>query len=330
MAKEKNIPKDLSFKKGIVQGAVIWFLGWLIFAVVEITFRMLGGPPLAGSIPLLMLALYAGLGFIAGVALGMVSIVLLKGIGRRVQHIELTSIFTASCITTVTLFYGAVVVNEKFLYTSSDAIRLWSTIGYILICIFLCVVLYLFFRRISDTAHHLSSFLALSLSIDVFMVGGFYVNENLLPGRFLTFLLRDIVINLGVFSSCSAIYFFLHTIFLFLGSRWNTVKNLLHLKKTVVGVIVLTIVVGGIWYSTSRSPLRKPGVVLQDKPNIILITMDTTRADHLSCYGYHRKTTPYLDEFAKESVLFKNAYSPSSRTCVYFYRYVPCKAWVEG
>ncbi len=49
-------------------------------------------------------------------------------------------------------------------------------------------------------------------------------------------------------------------------------------------------------------------------PNIILIVWDTTRADHLSSYGYRRQTTPYLDQLARRGVLFENANSASSWT----------------
>lgn len=45
------------------------------------------------------------------------------------------------------------------------------------------------------------------------------------------------------------------------------------------------------------------------KPNIILISLDTLRADHLSCYGYPRPTTPHLDQIAAAGVRFNNAYS---------------------
>ncbi|NIR71676.1 sulfatase [candidate division KSB1 bacterium] len=45
------------------------------------------------------------------------------------------------------------------------------------------------------------------------------------------------------------------------------------------------------------------------RPNIILISIDTLRADHLSCYGYERITTPHIDRLAGEGVLFTNAYS---------------------
>jgi len=48
--------------------------------------------------------------------------------------------------------------------------------------------------------------------------------------------------------------------------------------------------------------------------NIILITLDTTRADHLSCYGYHRKTSPGLDKIAQNGMQFLNAISPSPWT----------------
>jgi arylsulfatase len=45
-----------------------------------------------------------------------------------------------------------------------------------------------------------------------------------------------------------------------------------------------------------------------------LITIDTLRADHLSCYGYSRQTSPVIDRIARESVVFTNAYSTSSWT----------------
>ena len=45
------------------------------------------------------------------------------------------------------------------------------------------------------------------------------------------------------------------------------------------------------------------------QPNIILISIDTLRADHVSSYGYHRNTTPNLDRLAEEGVRFTNAYS---------------------
>jgi arylsulfatase A-like enzyme len=49
-------------------------------------------------------------------------------------------------------------------------------------------------------------------------------------------------------------------------------------------------------------------------PNLLLITLDTTRRDHCSVYGYERKTTPNLERVAAEGVRFALAYAPSSTT----------------
>jgi arylsulfatase A-like enzyme len=44
-------------------------------------------------------------------------------------------------------------------------------------------------------------------------------------------------------------------------------------------------------------------------PNIVLIGIDSLRADHMSCYGYPRQTTPHIDRFAQEGALFERTYS---------------------
>jgi arylsulfatase A-like enzyme len=44
------------------------------------------------------------------------------------------------------------------------------------------------------------------------------------------------------------------------------------------------------------------------KPNVLLILIDTLRADHLGCYGYERPTSPNIDRFSSTGTLFKNAY----------------------
>jgi arylsulfatase A-like enzyme len=45
------------------------------------------------------------------------------------------------------------------------------------------------------------------------------------------------------------------------------------------------------------------------KPNVLLIGIDSLRADHMSCYGYHRLTTPHIDRFAGQGALFERTYS---------------------
>ena len=50
------------------------------------------------------------------------------------------------------------------------------------------------------------------------------------------------------------------------------------------------------------------------KPNIVFIGIDSLRADHMSCYGYHRLTTPHMDRFAQGGTLFERYYSPNIPT----------------
>ena len=47
----------------------------------------------------------------------------------------------------------------------------------------------------------------------------------------------------------------------------------------------------------------------QRKPNILLIGIDSLRADHMSCYGYPRLTTPHMDRLAQDGTLFENTFS---------------------
>ena len=61
--------------------------------------------------------------------------------------------------------------------------------------------------------------------------------------------------------------------------------------------------VGKLW--------KKSGVT---KPNIILMTLDTTRADHLACYGYPDVRTPTMDALARRGVLFEQAAASSPLT----------------
>ncbi|MBW1853154.1 MAG: sulfatase [Deltaproteobacteria bacterium] len=49
-------------------------------------------------------------------------------------------------------------------------------------------------------------------------------------------------------------------------------------------------------------------------PNIILISIDDLRADHLGCYGYSRDTSPNTDSFARKNILFTKCYVPQAWT----------------
>lgn len=51
-------------------------------------------------------------------------------------------------------------------------------------------------------------------------------------------------------------------------------------------------------------------VAAEDRPNLLLITLDTVRADHLGCYGYKKVRTPHIDGLAAAGARFERAYTP--------------------
>ncbi len=50
------------------------------------------------------------------------------------------------------------------------------------------------------------------------------------------------------------------------------------------------------------------------QPNLVIVVLDTVRADHLSLYGYPRRTTPHIEALAHDSVVYTNAIAPSDMT----------------
>lgn len=50
-------------------------------------------------------------------------------------------------------------------------------------------------------------------------------------------------------------------------------------------------------------------MALKRKPNILMLGIDSLRADHMSCYGYPRLTTPHIDRFVQGATLFERTYS---------------------
>lgn len=78
-------------------------------------------------------------------------------------------------------------------------------------------------------------------------------------------------------------------------------KVLLVLGVALVGII-------GVGYGLLRRRVAEP------QRNVILILLDTVRADRLGCLGSEAGLTPMIDKFAKEAVCFENAYAQAPWT----------------
>lgn len=89
-------------------------------------------------------------------------------------------------------------------------------------------------------------------------------------------------------------------------------------RRVAVAVATLTLVLtagvlttAGVREAWIRARLADAAA---DSPNILLIILDTVRAASLSLYGYDRPTTPNLERFAREGVVYELAIAPTSWT----------------
>ena len=105
------------------------------------------------------------------------------------------------------------------------------------------------------------------------------------------------------------------SLFVFISIYYGVASKIIAKKYCVIVMLFLLASVAVLkWGKATAKAGNDSQIQAAEKSNVILIIMDTTRVDHLSCYGYERKTTPHIDEFAKESVLYTRAYSAASWT----------------
>jgi len=83
-------------------------------------------------------------------------------------------------------------------------------------------------------------------------------------------------------------------------------------KRTAAAVSLVLLGAALLVFSTCRR--QRAG----ERYNILLIAVDTLRADRLGCYGYAGDTSPRLDAFAKQSLFFEHAFCPIPKTSASF------------
>jgi arylsulfatase A-like enzyme len=81
-------------------------------------------------------------------------------------------------------------------------------------------------------------------------------------------------------------------------------------KSPIISIVAIAALAAGVMTLTRCGPAEysRPG------NNVILISIDTLRSDHLGCYGYERDTSPIIDRFSEDAVTFLTTYAQSSST----------------
>ncbi|MBI2835106.1 MAG: sulfatase, partial [Acidobacteria bacterium] len=91
--------------------------------------------------------------------------------------------------------------------------------------------------------------------------------------------------------------------------RWRSARPLVpDLTAATVAILL------AFWLDRALFGMPQTAAASSNGPNVILVVMDTVRADHLSPYGYQRNTTPFLDSLASGATLYRRAQSPADFT----------------
>jgi arylsulfatase A-like enzyme len=95
------------------------------------------------------------------------------------------------------------------------------------------------------------------------------------------------------------------------GSRWGLATLALLAVLTLSSAMLASTHAPTVQAAPLPAP---PSGSTAGKPNVVLIVMDTVRADHLSVYGYERETTPNLNVLARDSAIYTHAQSAADIT----------------
>lgn len=138
------------------------------------------------------------------------------------------------------------------------------------------------------------------LCVLLLMIGLFQIN-TMAPGSFFTF--RGICFSLLAIAVVAGFFWVLTKL---LGPAFSVIR--------VLAIVGIAISLGVAFVHSPLHPYKVSRAHNSSRPNIVFITMDTTRADHLTPYRYFRDTSPFIAKLAAQATLFENAYSVSSWT----------------
>lgn len=85
-------------------------------------------------------------------------------------------------------------------------------------------------------------------------------------------------------------------------------------RRLVIAVIAVCVIAAAVGFALLRRPPAARAAAKLHNANVLLVTLDTTRADRIGAYGYAKAQTPHLDALAAEGVLFEQCITPTAYT----------------
>jgi arylsulfatase A-like enzyme len=307
-----NKVESMKIRKHIGSGAVYGALAWSVYAIAECLFTIIlpwiikpsyDYEPLHWGFTVLLFVIYPVIGLLLGGFLGLffkVARVRIQFLEKVQPEVFLSSFATLTIVSALSVHY----------------VILWFVVYP--------------FKQLADF-FIISSLLTGSLVLSAFSISWFkrlrfltntWTTCILLLG--LPWITKDFLIKgFTIDKAIAAVLFFVITMFVAFvvqkrfDKRSSGNSNLFvpnFSNKYVTFMISLSLITLGMSCFLKQSPYIKNfnfevSPLTGNHPNIILIVMDTVRADHLSLYGYERDTTPNIRNFAKEATLYPHSFS---------------------
>jgi len=297
----------------VIKNSYLWLIGWLSLGLIEVGLRLTMDSSTLTQMLLFTLLIYSLFGVILGFLFGIITL-LVQRIGKGLKGPwNLIHFSMAACISTIIFLYILLFFLKETLYGNSPILT-FKNVSLFFFSITTLFLLPFFFQWMDRKGRLFISYLSLLPSLWIITSLKLNRGKELLPSilQINTFS-RIFLLILGSILCFFLVYFSLSMSRRFF-NRW---KGIPLLKPAFIGLsfivllLCLSLFLRKEGYQNNRNENKNAPI---GKPNILLITMDATRADHLSCYGYERQTTPNLDAFSPEGVLYKNAYATAPWT----------------
>lgn len=284
-------------KRSVFKNALLGLWVWAVYGLVEciVSFglpRLWDGSAAVAEWQWLGLAQIFAVYMVCGCLMGAATGFLLALFG---DHSGLAADETAECLALSLAFAGNLAVH--------------SPLNYVTVVVLATAVVLIFLLAASlrwDTWQQRTAFLANPWMVSLLLLCTLSITHETLPSHSMIYRVAASLLVLGAIAAT--------------GFAWRLVgtrKPTASITRRLAAIAAAaTFFIGTqVWrvklVPGSGGSAASSAVV---KPNILLITMDTVRADHMSLFGYSRDTTPNLKRFAQEATVFDRAISPADYT----------------
>ena len=301
-------------KNFVILNAFIWLLGFVSLCLIEIGLWLTTGFSPLYNILLFTLIIYSLIGIAAGLLFGLLALFFQQLFHLGNKQDRLIHFSMALCIFVILMLYESSLIKIRTYLGYSALIS--SSALLLATSLLSSIVLYFFFRWMDKRGKLIIAYISILPAFWIFTSLKFIVAQELLPPLLqIVTSLQILFLLLACLICFVSLYFLFSMMFRFLKRDRDVALG----KPAVAGItIVLLMLIAGVLLVTKKDGNRPEERAEKNdfvkKPNVVLITMDTVRADHLSCYGYRRQTSPNVDNLSREGVIFKNTYATTSWT----------------